>query len=229
MTGHHPPCFGIGRIDLVSSGVGQFIDKDMSQITLDQPAVLISAAIWLSDRSPSFYEDKPRSLTSFTEFSTHVQGHWANGDTYAPASYIALYFARVFTTAENHLFSDIFTIPSAPAWLAANEKFPTQLVKLQKSEDGVIQEMIVTPSSLLPDASPLGYSAPSADDVLAWLKHERPGAFCVCPPDCEADLIFVLKRCEGYVWIVLRTAGRGSPDSLNPEYVYPEGHYSEGG
>ncbi|KAG6883288.1 hypothetical protein C0993_006981, partial [Termitomyces sp. T159_Od127] len=173
ITGHHPPCFGIGRVDLVSSGVGQFTDKDMSEISLDQPGPLIAAAIWLSDRSP--YEEKPRSLTSFTQFCTYTQGHWANGDTYAPASYIALYFAHLFTTVENRLFSDIFTIPTASAWLAATRKFPTQLVKLQKNEDGVIQEMIMTPSSLLPDAPPLGYSASSADDVLAWLRHERPG------------------------------------------------------
>ncbi|KAG5720749.1 hypothetical protein E4T56_gene5001 [Termitomyces sp. T112] len=227
MTGHHPSCFGVGRVDLVSSGVGQFKDKDMSQISLDQPGPLIAAAIWLSGRAS--LDERPRSLTSFNDFCFYTRGHWANGETYASASYIALYFAHVFKIADDHLFSDIFTIPTAPAWLAANRKFPTQLVKLQKNDDGVIEEMIVTPSALLPDSPPLGYSAPSADDVLAWFRHERPGVFCVCPPDCEADLIFVLKRCEGYVWIVLRTAGRGSTVSLDPEYVYPEFDFSEDG
>ncbi|KAG5338709.1 hypothetical protein C0989_006490 [Termitomyces sp. Mn162] len=228
ITGHHPSCFGIGRVDLVSSGVGQFKDKDMSQISLDQPGPLIAAAIWLSGTKVSL-DERPRSLTSFNDFCFYTRGHWASGDTYASASYIALYFANVFKTEDDRAFSDIFTIPTTPAWLAANRKFPTQLVKLQKNDDGVIEEMIVTPSALLPDSPPLGYSAPSVDDVLAWLRHERPGVFCVCPPDCEADLIFVLKRCEGYVWIVLRTAGRGSTVSLDPEYVYPEFDFSEDG
>ncbi|KAH0588223.1 hypothetical protein H2248_006935 [Termitomyces sp. 'cryptogamus'] len=227
IIGHHPSFFGIDRVDLVSSGVGQFKDKEMRQISLDQPGPLIAAAIWLSGRVT--LDERPRSLTSFNDFCFYTRGHWANGETYASASYIALYFAHVFKTADDRVFSDIFTIPTSPAWLAANRKFPTQLVKLQKNDDGVIEEMIVTPSALLPDSPPLGYSAPSAADVLAWLRHERPGVFCVCPPDCEADLIFVLKRCEGYVWIVLRTAGRGSTVSLDPEYVYPEFDFSEDG
>ncbi|KAH0588229.1 hypothetical protein H2248_006941 [Termitomyces sp. 'cryptogamus'] len=199
----------------------------MSQISLDQSGPLIAAAIWLSGRAS--LDEGPRSLTSFNDFCFYTRGHRANDETYASASYIAFYFAHVFKIADDHLLTDIFTIPTAPAWLAANRKFPTQLIKLQENDDGVIKEMVVTPSALLPDSPPLGYSAPSADDVLAWLRHERPGVFCVCPPDCEADLIFVLKRYEGYVWIVLRTAGRGSTVSLDPEYVCPEFDFSRDG
>ncbi|KAG5333544.1 hypothetical protein C0989_005488, partial [Termitomyces sp. Mn162] len=154
IIGHHPSFFGIDRVDLVSSGVGQFKDKEMRQISLDQPGPLIAAAIWLSGRVT--LDERPRSLTSFNDFCFYTRGHWANGETYASASYIALYFAHVFKTADDRVFSDIFTIPTSPAWLAANRKFPTQLVKLQKNDDGVIEEMIVTPSALLPDSPPLG-------------------------------------------------------------------------
>ncbi|KAH0585406.1 hypothetical protein H2248_008648 [Termitomyces sp. 'cryptogamus'] len=70
----------------------------------------------------------------------------------------------------------------------------------------------VTPSVLLADPPPLelGYAEPSA-----WLKHEGTGVFCVCPP----DLIFVLKRRGGYMWVY-------------PEFQYPtletDGMSSEG-
>ncbi|KAG6877900.1 hypothetical protein C0992_009093 [Termitomyces sp. T32_za158] len=218
VTGKHPPCFGIGRVDLVSSGIGEFKDKHMSQISLDQPGPLIAAAVWLSDRSP--YKEQPRSLTSFQDFCFYTQGHWANGDAYAPASYIALYLTHVLKNADNHLFSDVFRVLAPPAWLATIEKSTTRLVKLKKDEHGLIKEMIVTPSALLPDAPPLGYSACSADDVLTWLRHERPGVFCLCPPECEADLIFVLKHYEAYVWVMLRTSGRNAVAS--PDYVYPD-------
>ncbi|KAG6848591.1 hypothetical protein H0H93_015640 [Arthromyces matolae] len=82
--------------------------------------------------------------------------------------------------------------------------------------------MVVKPSALEDDAPPLGYAASSAHDVLAWLRHERSGAFCICPKDCDADLIFVLKRRGGYFWVILRTAGRGNASSLYPDNVFPD-------
>ncbi|KAH0582141.1 hypothetical protein H2248_011795 [Termitomyces sp. 'cryptogamus'] len=56
-----------------------------------------------------------------------------------------------------------------------------------------------------------------------------PESFAFALLIVKLALIFVLKRYEGYVWVVLRTAGRGSTASLDPEYVYPEYHFSKYG
>ncbi|KAG6817693.1 hypothetical protein H0H93_007069, partial [Arthromyces matolae] len=220
ITGHHPPSFTSERVAIVYSGAGQFADENMSQITLDQPGPLIATALWMS--KTSYDRTKPRSLTSFKDFCFFTQGHWPSGDTYASGSYVAFYLAHVFQNAGGHLFSDIFTVSSPPAWLSVTRKFATYLVILRKGEDGILKEMVVKPSALEDDAPPLGYAASSADDVLAWLRHERSGAFCICPKDCDADLIFVLKRRGGYFWVILRTAGRGNASSLYPDNVFPD-------
>ncbi|KAG6875985.1 hypothetical protein C0992_001540 [Termitomyces sp. T32_za158] len=213
ITGKHPPCFDISKVDLVSSGVAEFKDKDMSEIALDQPGPTIAAAVWLSKASR---REEPRSLTSFKDFCSYFQGRWPNGDTYASASYIALYFAHAFKDGKR-LLSDIFTVSSAPSWLVMDRKVSNQLVVLQRDNHGVIKELIVTPSALLPNAPPLGYAASTPNDVVAWLRHERSGAFCLCPPGCTADLIFIIRHRKDYLWVFVRTAGQGSAIPLNSD------------
>ncbi|KAG5732821.1 hypothetical protein E4T56_gene2751 [Termitomyces sp. T112] len=208
ITGKHPACFDINKVDIVSSGVGEFKDKDMSVISSDQPGPTIAAAVWLS--KASYSREEPRSLTSFKDFCSYFQSRWPKGDTYASASYIALYLAHAFKGEGNRLLSNIFTLLSAPSWLVMNRKVSTQLVMLQKDDHGIVKEFTITPSALLPEARPLGYAASTPNDVVAWLRHERPGAFCLCPHGCEADLIFVLRHRGIYVWVLLRTTGQGS-------------------
>ncbi|KAG6875291.1 hypothetical protein C0992_004428, partial [Termitomyces sp. T32_za158] len=220
LTGKHPPCFDISKIDIVSSGVGEFKDKDMSEISLDQPGPTIAAAVWLS--AELYSRDEPRSLTSFKDFCSYFQGQWPNGDTYGSTSYVALYLAYLFKDGTERSLSHIFTFPSVPAWLVMDRQVSTRLVVLQKDEQDIIREMVVTASALLPEAPPLGYAASTPDDVVAWLQHERHGAFCLCPPGCKADLIFVLQHCKGYVWVLLRIAGQGSTISLSADELYSE-------
>ncbi|KAG6889199.1 hypothetical protein C0992_006068 [Termitomyces sp. T32_za158] len=220
MTGKHPPCFDISKIDIVSSGVGEFKDKDMSDISLDQPGTTIAAAVWLSQAS--HFGEEPRSLTSFKDFCSYFQGQWPNGDTYVPASYIALYYAYLFKDEREGVLSHIFTVPSAPAWLVMDRKVSTRLVVLQKDEHDITREMVVTATALLPEAPPLGYAASTPDDVVAWLQHKRHGAFCLCPPGCSAHLIFVLRHRGNYVWVLVRIAGQGSTTPLNTDELYSE-------
>ncbi|KAG6822452.1 hypothetical protein H0H92_013837, partial [Tricholoma furcatifolium] len=196
LTGEHPPCLGPDKVNVVSSGVGRFIDDKMQIISLDQPAPTIAAALWLSE--PSYSDENPRSLTSFDDFCSHFEQRWPNGDTYASAGYLALLLAHAFVDEDHCRLSAIVNIPSAPRWLNLRQHLQAELVVLLKTEDGSIQEMVVTSSALLPGAPPLGYSASSANDVVAWLRHERTGAFCICPSDCGAELIFVLRHDAQY-------------------------------
>ncbi|KAG6884548.1 hypothetical protein C0992_006106, partial [Termitomyces sp. T32_za158] len=220
ILGKHPPCYGIERIDIVNSGVGEFKDKDMTKISLDQPGPTIAAAVWLSEASHS--REEPRSLTSFQSFCSYFHGCWPNGDTYAPASYLALYLAHAFKNEGSHPLSDIFIVPSAPVWLDMTRKVSTRLVILQRDDCNVIKESIVSTSALLPEAPPLGYAALTPKDVVAWLRHERSGAFCLCPPGCGADLIFVLRHRGVYLWVLLRATGQGSTTPLDTDKLYTE-------
>ncbi|KAG6826423.1 hypothetical protein H0H87_007200, partial [Tephrocybe sp. NHM501043] len=192
----------------------------MEVISLDQPGPTIAVAIWLSKET--YYRDEPRSLTSFDTFCDYFGNHWPNGDTYASASYLALYFAHVFKDPEVFAMTEIFSVTDGPGWLLVDDPQPIQLVILQKKEDNVIEEMVIGTPALHPDAPPLGYRASGAEDVLAWLRHERSGAFCICPPDCEAELIFVLRRRGKYMWIMLRPVGRGSRTPVHADELHPE-------
>ncbi|KAG6807741.1 hypothetical protein H0H93_001140, partial [Arthromyces matolae] len=103
--------------------------------------------------------------------------------------------------------ADVFALPT-PLWLGDASSI-AHLVVLRKGDTGKVQEKIVGPSDLLPNTPPLGYKASSTEEVVAWLRHEHVGAFCLCPPGFPADLIFTLKIHEKYVWVLLRATGQG--------------------
>ncbi|KAG5641703.1 hypothetical protein DXG03_004406, partial [Asterophora parasitica] len=214
VTGCHPQHFGIGRVNLVSSGVGRFVDSDMESIAVDEPAPLVAAAMRLaSKRELTTTEGSGTSgsvelLISLKEFISYKQLRWDNGETYRPASYIAFNLAHAFRNGA--ALSDVFTLPSEPDWANNTPDQLTQIVILHKDRVGNLHETTLDPSSLLPDSVPLGYAAQTPKDVHAWLSHERPAAFCICPPECNADLIFVLKHEDKYLWVALSTAGRGT-------------------
>ncbi|KAG5640593.1 hypothetical protein DXG03_007990, partial [Asterophora parasitica] len=223
ITGEHPRHFGIGRVDLVSSGVGRFIDGDMKSIAIDEPVPLVAAATRLATERAS--ETATRAswglftwgsdmtfsiglITSLTEFTSYIQRRWENGESYRPASYLAFYLAHAFQNGA--ALSDVFTLPIKPKWANNTSGSLTQIVILHKNYAGKLHETTLGPSSLIPDSAPLGYAAQTPKDVHAWLSHERPAAFCICPPECGADLIFVLKHDCKYLWVALSTAGGGT-------------------
>ncbi|KAG6812933.1 hypothetical protein H0H92_015253 [Tricholoma furcatifolium] len=200
VTGDHPPYYGISKLAIVSSGIGQFKDSNMEVIAMDQPGPTIAAAMYLKD------DTKDEHLRSLS------------GDPYSPTGYIALYLAHAFV--KGRALSDVFMIKNSG--LRSNSAI-AHLVVLQRGKDHTIQEMVVGPSALLPRSQPLGYRASTPDDVIAWLKHERAGAFCLCPSNCQAELIFVLKVNGKYTWVVFRTIGRGKelePDEMNLEFEH---------
>ncbi|KAG6815940.1 hypothetical protein H0H87_010073 [Tephrocybe sp. NHM501043] len=208
------------KVDIVTSAVGEFKDMNMEVIPLDQPGPTVAVAIWLSKEID--YRDNPRSLTSFDIFRDYFGNHWPNGNTYASASYLALYFAHSYKDQGNSTMAEIFSKIDDPEWLLVDDPLTTQLVILQKDEDNVIEEMVVVTPVLHPDAPPLGYRASNAEDVLAWLRHERSGAFCICPSDCEAELKFVLRRPSKYMWIMLHPVGRGSKTPVDADELHSE-------
>ncbi|KAG6808605.1 hypothetical protein H0H92_003573 [Tricholoma furcatifolium] len=226
VTGQSRLCFDTSKIELVTAGVGEFVDKDMKLIALDQRILIISVAAYLSryDR----IADKNYSLTSFADFCSYFQDRWSDGDTYVARNYIAFALAHVF--AEGRALSEVFTI-SAPGWIGELSE-SASLVVLRKDASGFTRELVLDSSALLPSAPPLGFVACTADDVIAWLNHERSAAFCFCPPECGAELIFILKIKKKNFWVVLRTAGRGTqtPDihlheefeSLDLKNLFPD-------
>ncbi|KAG6814788.1 hypothetical protein H0H87_007426 [Tephrocybe sp. NHM501043] len=207
LTGKHPPYFGINRLELVTCGVGQFKDPDMQVIAMDQPGPVIAAAIYLNFGR----NNEQKSLYLFTAFSSFYNARWPGGETYPAAAYIAWYIALVF--AHGRAMSHVFSIPLL-GWLK-NSSSHAQLVILRKDDHGAVEEMIVGTSALQPTSPPLGYAASTPDDVIAWLNQERTGAFCICPSDFGAELIFVLNLRGKFVWVMLRTVGR----SVQPEDI----------
>ncbi|KAG6815725.1 hypothetical protein H0H87_011941 [Tephrocybe sp. NHM501043] len=207
LTGRHPPYFGINRLEVVTCAVGQFMDQDMQVIAMNQPGPLIAAAIYVN----SGRNRNQKSLYSFTAFSSFFNVRWPGGETYPAAAYISWYIALAFVNGR--AMSDVFSIPLL-GWLKDSSS-PAQLVILRKDNHGAVEEMVVGTSALQPTSPPLGYAASTPDDVIAWLNQERTGAFCICPSDCGAELIFILKLRRKYVWVMLRTVGR----SVQPEDI----------
>ncbi|KAG5653417.1 hypothetical protein H0H81_000528 [Sphagnurus paluster] len=223
ITGEHPPLYGFERVDLVSAGVGQFVDAEMQSIAVDMPTVLVAAAMELSrlDTTASETDGKEVPLIhSYEVFSSYLRTRWENGETYSPATYIALYLGHAFQNGA-HL-KDIFILPKDTKWARKTRSQLERIVVFFKDETGTLRNAELAPLSLLPDSPPLGYRAQTAEDVVAWLNHEHPAAFCICPPDCGADLIFTLKRGKNYILVLLRTAGLGKDDRSSTTDLKPE-------
>ncbi|KAG6829215.1 hypothetical protein H0H92_005280 [Tricholoma furcatifolium] len=205
ITGQGSLRFDISKIELVTTGVGEFVNKDMNNIALDQRIPIIGVALHLSRYDRTAH--KQYSLTSFEDFCTYFQDRWPDGDTYVARNYIAFALAHVF--AEGRALNEVFTIPNFPEWIGESSE-SANLVVLRKDATGIVHELVLDSSALHPSSPPLGFVASTADDVIAWLNHERSAAFCCCPPECGAELIFILKIKQKNFWVVVRTAGRGT-------------------
>ncbi|KAG5634737.1 hypothetical protein H0H81_000951 [Sphagnurus paluster] len=210
VTGEHPPFFGFGRVDLVTSGIGQFVDAEMQSIAVDMPTVLVASAIELSKKFNEHIHTGVLSIHSYEAFKMYLRNRWENGDTYAPASYIALYLAHAFQ--KGAYLKDIFKLQKDSKWANKNRGQLEHIVIFHRDESGVLCEKELGPSSLLPESPLLGYRARTAADVDAWLNFKRPPAFCICPPECGVDLMFIIKRGKRYLRFLLRTAGLGTDD-----------------
>ncbi|KAG6893480.1 hypothetical protein C0993_001001, partial [Termitomyces sp. T159_Od127] len=191
----------------------------MKVVALNQPGPLIASATWLCRCRPCIKD--PHSLTSFEDFCSYYQGRWPDGDTYDASNYIAFYLAHAF--ANGRALCDVFTVPSIPSSFTASWK-PANLVILKKDKEGDIHETILQPSAILPTAPPLGFVASTVDDVLAWLNHERFGAFCLCPSSCRAELIFALRFNQKSIWVLLRTTGRSMQTLPSEDFYHEFGH-----
>ncbi|KAG6901195.1 hypothetical protein C0995_015509 [Termitomyces sp. Mi166 len=196
----------------------------MRVISLDQPGPIVAAGMWLSDDSG--WREDPRSLTSFRDFCSYFHDRWPDGDIYNATSYIAFYLAHVFTTGR--MLDDVFTIPFLPTCIVDTSQFAS-LIMLQKDQEGIVRELVLEPTFLLPDAPPLGFVASTIEDVFSWLNHERSCAFCLCPSGCGAELIFVLKYDKQYFWVLLRTTRQDMQTSSQVEFYYEFEQLSKNG
>ncbi|KAJ7587163.1 hypothetical protein C8J56DRAFT_1165267 [Mycena floridula] len=191
VTAEHPVHFNYEQVSLVTAGFGRFIDKDMSLIAIDQPTVLVAAAMWFTE-PPESVTLPQRSITDHREFVTYFRQA-------RPTRYYALasYMAHAFQNPRT--LSSLFTFPISPA----TSELPAALA----SPPCNVHDEAVRASDLIPQSPALGYSAQSCDDVTAWLKQDHPAAFYICPPECNAELIFAVRTQDKLLWIILGPAG----------------------
>ncbi|KAJ7581613.1 hypothetical protein C8J56DRAFT_248925 [Mycena floridula] len=195
VTSIHPPAFGYDRVKLVTTGFGRFWDTEQQAIVVDEPLPLVSVAVWFSKA--------PRSLVSYSDFVSYVQRS-SKSRPYSAVGYLSWYLASTF--ASSALSTNVFIFPVFPSWIEG----AGELVFLEKQANGSVKDTLVTPSHLTPNSPPIAFAAQTPQDVITWLQHERPAPFCICPPECNADIIFVLRKAEKYVWVGLHVSGSGS-------------------
>lgn len=115
---------------------------------------------------------------------------------FQPGHSLARYLAHAIR--DKHTLSFVFHFEKDTPW-ADN---PAEIVVVYRESDSQID---ISPLSTSPPGS-LAFSAESIYDVFSWLNFEHRAAFCLCPADCNANVIFVL-RCSGkLLWIMLRVS-----------------------
>ncbi|KAJ7593955.1 hypothetical protein C8J56DRAFT_424675 [Mycena floridula] len=194
-TGEHPPYFGYDRVGLVSRILGRFVDTEMQQIAIDEPITLCCAMKW--------FIKKYRSKKTYEQFLRYFQ-HSTVRRPYSPTTFICIYLLYAM---QSRPLSSVFRLLAADSTWAEHE---AQLVVMSKqAESGICSVDATEANTLLSGPNPLAFNAQTRDDVLAWLRHERNAAFCICPSNCSANLLFVVRIQANYMWVALKTTGGG--------------------
>lgn len=203
ITSEHPLYFGDDRIDIVSYGIGHFVDASMQEIAVDEPLLLTTAARW--------FNGQDRSLTDYEDVVKMFQ--CPSSRPYNPAGYICTYLVSALNGKCS--LEDIFRFPGAdaPSWATK----PVQLVRVYTGSDGQVYHTPVESSDRLSGPA-LGFCARTRQDLHSWLTFGSGTPFCLCTASCNADLIFVLKLFNHkLIWVVLRASRNGTADAVTPE------------
>lgn len=192
--------FGRDRVALVERSAGRFCDDDASQIVVDEPLCLVSAAQWFCDSSHA------ASTGSF--FDKRLIYNTDDADMSSAREHIVLLLAH--TLSEARPFIDLFSVQtSSRSWHRLN----VELVELHRSVDGGRTVFYPFSYARLPSSRPviLATNCTSHTDVLAWLRHERTSPFCLLPD--QKSLLFAMRFSDGtFCWVVAQTSLETSDD-----------------
>ncbi|KAL1680531.1 hypothetical protein EV122DRAFT_288783 [Schizophyllum commune] len=184
--------FGRDRIALVESGAGRFRDDNASQIVVDEPLSLISAAQWFCESkdaagSGSFF---PKDLI----YHDHPQISSAREHTA---------FLLVSALNVRRKLGELFHNLETPTALATET---VELVEFHRTSDTTVKYRPFRYSDLSTShPSVIATNCTTYQDVLAWLRHERTSPICLMPD--QTSLLFALRLSNGsFLWIIARTS-----------------------
>ncbi|KAI5893569.1 uncharacterized protein SCHCODRAFT_02700181 [Schizophyllum commune H4-8] len=192
-------------IELVESGAGRFRDDNASQIVVDEPLSLISAAQWFCES-----EDAADSGSFFSKdliYSDHPQISSAR-DHAAFLLACALNVPRKLSKLFNNL--------DTPASLNAKT---AELVEFHRTLDATVRYRPFRYGDLSSShPSIIATDCTTYEDVLAWLRHEHTSPVCFLPD--QTSLLFALRLSDGsFVWVIAQTSS--SLSSYFPHYFLP--------
>ncbi|KAI5830890.1 hypothetical protein K523DRAFT_271150 [Schizophyllum commune Tattone D] len=195
-TGTCTRVFSTDYVALVERAAGRFCDDAASQIVVDEPLCIVSAARWLckADVGDIFSMDLIRngSDPSLSSIREHVSLLLAN----------SLSEPRPLSDLVDH------TGPAHP-WARGT----VELVELHRSLDGASCVFYPFRYQHLSSTRPitLATDCTTYADVLAWLTHERTSPFCLLPD--RRSLLFALKLSGGsFCWALAQTMSKVTGD-----------------
>ncbi|KAJ6617059.1 hypothetical protein B0H10DRAFT_1337599 [Mycena sp. CBHHK59/15] len=201
VTGHAPPAFSEDLTPLVSAGYGRFVDNRLSQVVMDEPLFIISAAQWLCEEPEDFLDPVDNMVVYpahnwFTVLSSHPP---LTSNSFA--NLLAFYIAEAFD--KGHKLSKVFSFAHKPIPAWANQK--AGLVALEQNardSDGASDGPF--------SSNPIAFIPNSLGDIISWLDEKAGPAFCL-PFTPNPDLLFVLKLADGsLVRVILHAAASDS-------------------
>ncbi|KAJ6605055.1 hypothetical protein B0H10DRAFT_2195533 [Mycena sp. CBHHK59/15] len=165
---------------------GRFVDSRLTQVVMDEPLFIISAARWLCEEPREFWDPVTKAIV----YPPH---NW-----FTPSGVL---HRRGFD--KGHKISKVFSFPHKPIPAWANQK--AELVGLERTardSDGASDEPFSSnPIAIIPDT--LG-------DISSWVDEKARPAFCL-PSTLNPDLLFVLKLTNGsFVRVILHAAASDS-------------------
>ncbi|KAI4521436.1 hypothetical protein K525DRAFT_284951 [Schizophyllum commune Loenen D] len=203
-TGDCKKTFGRDRIALVERSAGRFCDDNASQIIVDEPLCLVSAAQWFCESSHA------ASTGSF--FDKGLIYNIDDPDMSSVREHAVLLLAHALSGARP--FIDLFSLPGP-----LRHRLNVELVEFHRSVDGGRTVFYPFSYARLPSSRPviLATNCASHSDVLAWLRHERPSPFCLLPDQCS--LLFALRFSNGtFCWVVAPASSEASDDLARSFY-----------
>ncbi|KAJ6629887.1 hypothetical protein B0H10DRAFT_1212140 [Mycena sp. CBHHK59/15] len=198
LASNHRVTFKDDHIQVVSQGFGRFIDPSMSEIRIDEPLMLVAAAMWFFRPPDETSDDSPYSYLDVLEQYSPTASH-----TFAKV--LADHLCRAF--GEGHPVSRVFSFPYAPVPKWAKQT--AEIVTLHQHNGHLVQYAPTAYSSL---STPLASAPTSLDDTIAWLSHQDPqcAPFCL-PVSGTPDLICVLRLKDGsFVRLILQAVATSS-------------------
>ena len=188
--------FGRDRVALVERSAGRFCDDNASQIIVDEPLCLVSAAQWFCESSHA------ASTGSF--FDKGLVYNTDDPDMSSVREHAVLLLAHALSEARP--FIDLFF-----ALGPSRHRPKVELVEFHRSVDGGRTVFYSFSYARLPSSRPviLATNCASHSDVLAWLRHERTSPFCLLPD--RKSLLFAMRFSDGtFCWVVAQTSSETS-------------------